>query len=46
MCKFYKTQLFYLLPALVEDINYQDAVLFNYAINYAHCVAYVNKALG
>ena len=46
LCKFYKTQLFYLLPALSEDINYQDSVLFNYAINYAHCVAYVNKALG
>lgn len=46
LCKFYKLELFYILPKLMENIYFQDAIFFNNAINTVHVVKYIPKALG
>lgn len=46
LCKFYKLELFYVLPKLMENIKFQDAIFFNNAINMVHVVKYIPKALG
>lgn len=46
LCKFYKKELFYILPKLLEYIDYQDCIFFNNAIDMVHSVRYIPKALG
>ena len=46
LCKFYKKELFYVLPELLENIDYQDCIFFNNAIDMVHSVRYIPRALG
>lgn len=46
LCKFYKSEVFYKIPNLRENVSYQDQILFHSLLLKTKKVFYIKKCLG